>query len=303
MFKSALSNYFGFNKRQRNGLFVLLLISFLLLVIRIVYPYFIQPDDIVVLNLPLVERQLDSSVASSSKKYEPSGYDSKPSTNQLFVFDPNTVSFEQLLALGFNEKNAGVFLKFRNRGFVFKQKEDLKKVYGVSDYLYGKLEPYIKIEPKIKSKAIVTVTAQTVIDQATKAAARPAIKVELNSADSLALLTIPGIGPVFAKRIIKYRSILGGYVSVDQLKEVYGFTAETFDKTHSYFSVNADNIKKINLNTDDFKTINRHPYLGYERTKTIFNQRRIKPLTPADLESILNDPALYRKLLSYLVFD
>src|SRR5665647_1059817 len=50
-------------------------------------------------------------------------------------------------------------------------------------------------------------------------------RLDLNSADSLHLLEIPGIGPVFASRIIRYRTLLGGYYAVDQLREVYGMRA------------------------------------------------------------------------------
>ena len=64
----------------------------------------------------------------------------------LFFFNPNTVSYEQLLQLGFKEKTAVTFIKYRSKGFTFKQKEDLKKVYGLNESLYSAIEPYIQIE-------------------------------------------------------------------------------------------------------------------------------------------------------------
>jgi DNA uptake protein ComE-like DNA-binding protein len=300
--KFSLQNYFGFNKKQRNGLFVLMLVSFSLLVIRLVYPYFIKRDDIVILNLPMEERRLDSAIAHAPKKPYTNSYSKETTTSKLFNFDPNTVSLEQLIALGFKEKNAAIFVKFRNRGFIFKKKEDLKKVYGISDYLYTKLEPYIVIGGLAKNVP-ESINENAPLEIPAKAKTVTVTKVELNGADSLTLVGLPGIGPVFAKRIIKYRNILGGYISIDQLKEVYGFTEEVFNKTHSNFTVDASGIKKINLNTDDFKTINRHPYLGYEMAKLICNQRRAKPITAADLEGMMIKPELYQKLLPYLVFD
>ena len=301
MVSSFLNNYFGFNKQQRSGLLVLAVISFVLLVIRIIYPYFITPANISIQSLPLVERKVDSAYTNSQNQFSTNFSDTKTQLN-LFVFDPNTISFNQLLQLGFKEKTAKTFLKFRERGFVFKEKKDLQKVYGISDATYKQLEPYILIETKNKNEPTHFTENKNVIpatlskNQATKV-------VELNSADSLILLDIKGIGPSFAKRILKYRSLLGGYVNIEQLKEVYGFTDELYEKVKSNFTVNTSSIKKIDLNKDDFKTINKHPYLSYELTKSIFDWRKKTVITTTNLKDIINDAAVYNKLLPYLIFD
>lgn len=295
-----LQNYFGFNKQQRNGLYVLVLISFLLLVIRIAYPYFIERDDITILNLPLVERHLDSAVENSQKKQKYRDLTAGARKSRFFDFDPNTVTAEQLELLGFSEKQSRAFINYRSKGVVFKRKEDLKKVYVVSDFLYARLESHIKI--KIPESASVNEQTVRIINEAKKVKF-PLLKLELNSADSIALVALPGIGPVFAKRIIKYRSMLRGYVLEEQLMEVYGFTEETYEKTHSYFSINTSLVKKINPNTDDFKTITRHPYLGYEVAKLICNRRRNETITPQIMEELLNDPSRYSKVLPYLSFE
>lgn len=284
--KTFLQSYFGFNREQRNGLLVLLFVSFILLVIRIVYPYSIRPDkNIVISNLPLYERMLD----------EPSGENSPQNKINLFVFNPNTVNYEQLLQLGFTEKAARTFLKYRSKGFVFKQKKDLQKIYGISPELFEKLEPYILI-PNNKQERETRNSQQVTAKQQQK-------KLELNSADSLQLLELKGIGPSYAKRILKYRSVLGGYVSVEQLKEVYGFTEELFDQVKPYVWADSTLVKKIKINDDDFKTVNKHPYITYELCKTIFDWRRKSVITSTNLKDILNDDALYTKILPYLVFE
>ncbi|MES2680087.1 MAG: helix-hairpin-helix domain-containing protein [Bacteroidota bacterium] len=295
-----IKNYFGFNRQQRNGLFVLLLISFFLLVARLLLPLFITPADIRVENLPLIERKLDSAV-QRSKKFTRRDYYTAYKKNELFVFDPNTVSFKQLLQLGFSEKKAGTFLKFRERGFIFKEKKDLQKVYGISTQFYETLEPYILIAGKnVNPKTVIKTPPSHKEPQQKK---QNPVMVELNSADSAALEALPGIGVAFARRILKYRNVLGGYVSADQLKEVYGFNEELFEKVKSSVTVNATLVKKINLNKDDFKTINKHPYLSYELTKAIFNYRRKNPVNTGNLKEILADEALYQKLLPYLLFE
>lgn len=300
MLKSFLNNYFGFSRQQRNGLFVLICISLLLLLIRLTYPSFIKSDPIVLLNLPLAERKLDSSnqVSLSHKKSK-----NRPETKSktLFAFDPNTVHLDQLLQLGFPEKTAQIFLKFRNKGFVFKQKQDLQKVFGVSPSLYASLEPYILIgkvsNPKQQSgepsqKQVTPVSPKQTQQQ-----------IELNSADSLSLITLKGIGAVYTKRILKYRALLGGFVSVSQLKEVYGFSEEMYQAVSPQVYVDAGKIQKLNLNKDDFKRINKHPYLSYELTKSIFDWRKKTNINSTNLKGLLNDDPLYQKLLPYLVFD
>ena len=297
--KNILDNYFGFNKQQRRGLLVLCSICLALTVIRLGYPYFIDKGPINVQNLPLIERKLDSAEQNNSysKKYN----NAENPKGKLFVFDPNTISYAELLTLGFKEKTAGIFVKFRNKGFVFKQKQDLKKVYGITDNFYDRLEPYILLKNNFaENKTKPEASSETLIAVKTKTA--PNKITELNGADSLALLEINGIGPAFAKRILKYRGLLGGFIKPEQLKEVYGFTEEMYDKIRTQVSVNASFIKKINLRKDDFKAINKHPYLSYELTKSIFDFKRKTNITKDNLGGILNDELLLQKLLPYLEF-
>ncbi len=296
-----INNYFGFNKQQRNGLLILCCVSFILLLVRIFYPYFIVPKKIIVKNLPLIESKIDSAYEQSKNKFS-KNYNEKINKSQLFVFNPNTVTVAELIKLGFREKTAGTFIKYRDRGFKFKQKEDLKKIYGVSDYLYNILEPYILID--LKSNTITIENKNEIgAKQFTEKKSFSKKVVELNNCDSLELLDLKGIGPSYAKRILKYRSMMGGFVTVEQLKEVYGFTDELYADIKPFVKVNAELIKKININGDDFKTINKHPYLSYELTKQIFNFKRKTPITKDNFKEVLNDDAVYTKVLAYINFD
>lgn len=299
MVKRFLNSYFGFHKQQRNGLFLLISISFFLLIVRISYPYFIKPDPIQVFNLPLIERQLDSS-AHADKPFPKDENVTVNRVQKLFVFDPNKVTPEQLTELGFSKKTCAVFMKFRNKGFVFKHKTDLKKVYGVNDDFYAQLEPYIVLDKEIKTEKETKLKEENAT--AVIFGKNVQQKVELNGADSLQLISINGIGNTYARRILKYRSLLGGYISVDQLKEVYGFNEDLYLKVKDHFSVNAANIQKLNLNTDEFKVINKHPYITYEICKSIFDWRRKTAITATNLKDILHDEVLYHKLMPYLNF-
>lgn len=298
---NVIKSYFGFNRQQRNGLYVLMLISLLLLLVRIVYPYCMRPGKIIVQNLPLIEKQLENNSALSHKITQKK-FSAKGKPTQLFEFDPNTVSAYDLMRLGFSEKKAATFIRFRERGFVFREKKDLQKVYGVSRHLYDNLEPYIVIRAKYNKD-------QAAVHQAKPATNRPDVHytkapiVELNTADSAVIETLNGIGPAFSKRIIKYRSMLGGFTGKEQLLEVYGFKEELYEKIKNSVTVDAAKVKKINLNTGDFKTITRHPYIGFERTKTIFSFRKKTNITAANLNEVLKDSLSCAKLLPYLSFD
>lgn len=130
-----------------------------------------------------------------------------------------------------------------------------------------------------------------------------AYPIDINRADSAQLLPLPGIGPVFAGRIIKYRNLLGGYVSVDQLGEVYGISAETLDMIRGRITIDTSLICKMPLNHATFRELLRHPYLEYENVKAIVNYRDFKDTIRSFRElyenSILPDSLLHR-VLPYL---
>jgi len=283
-----LSDWFGFNKQQRNGLLVLCSVILLLFFVRISVSSFIKSQPILMAdfsNTPLPNTNSNLLINDTTAE------------NSFFVFNPNTVSEEQLIQLGFEKKTAHTFINYRNKGAHFNKKEDIKKVYGVSEELFLKIEPYILIDNENKK-------TYSGIHQEPKN--KKQIKVlELNSVDSIGLLPLPGIGPAFAKRIIKYRSLLGGYYSIEQLREVYGFTDSLFQVVKDYVKVDAALVTKIDLNTEDFKKLNSHPYISYEDTKTIFNYRRKNGVITKleHLKICISDEEQIKKLIPYLGFN
>ncbi len=288
-----LSAWFGFNKQQRNGLLVLCTIIVSLFFIRINISSFIKSDPILLADFSNTKLpQTNSGLLVS---------DSSSENNNLFVFNPNIVTKEQLVKLGFKEKTANTFINYRNKGAHFNKKEDVKKVYGVSDELYSKLEAYILIENENKSYKTNSQQEPIMIGIGTKKQIKV---VELNTVDSIGLLPLPGIGPAYAKRILKYRSLLGGFYSAEQLREVYGFTDSLFQIVKAYVRVDPSLVTKIDLNTEDFKKLNAHPYISYEDTKTIFNYRRKNGAitTLAHLRICISDEEQVKKIIPYLSF-
>ncbi|MBE6300736.1 MAG: helix-hairpin-helix domain-containing protein [Parabacteroides distasonis] len=100
--------------------------------------------------------------------------------------------------------------------------------------------------------------------------------VELNTTDTTVLKKIPGIGSTFARRIIKYRELLGGFHSVEQLAEVYGIDADRYEALTPWFRVDTTYIRPLEINTLPFSTLLKHPYLEYQQVKVILQLRKQK---------------------------
>lgn len=130
--------------------------------------------------------------------------------------------------------------------------------------------------------------------------------INLNAADSVDLLPLAGIGPVFAGRIIRYRNLLGGFTSVDQLYEVYGLKAETIKMINQHLVIDSLAIQKLHLDSISFSGLLRHPYLNLEDVKALMNYRdfqgRIGSLQELKENEILPDSILDR-ISPYLNFN
>jgi DNA uptake protein ComE-like DNA-binding protein len=101
-------------------------------------------------------------------------------------------------------------------------------------------------------------------------------KVELNTADTLTLKKVPGIGSVFARRIVKYRALLGGFYTVDQLRELYGMDEERYLALQTWFYTDTTFIAKLPVNFLPADSLAKHPYLNYRQARTLYQLRRQK---------------------------
>ena len=100
--------------------------------------------------------------------------------------------------------------------------------------------------------------------------------VDLNSADTTLLMQIAGIGRGYAKGIIRFRQQTGGFVSIDQLGEVYGMRQENLERIRPFCKVNTDLVKKIKVNMASVERLKGHPYLNFYQSRAIYELRRKK---------------------------
>jgi len=135
-------------------------------------------------------------------------------------------------------------------------------------------------------------------------AERPPLMIEINTADSAQLVKLYGIGPSFAGRILKYRGMLGGFFSIEQLLEVYGMDSVRYAGIQNNVKADTSLILAIDVNTAEFKTLLHHPYLDYETVKLICNYREYSgPITCSDtLRKVIGYDPMYEKVKPYIEY-
>jgi DNA uptake protein ComE-like DNA-binding protein len=265
-------SFFTLNKSEQRGIIFLLVIIILLVLFNWLSPYFISPkkSDFSGLN-----REVSQFVAAQ-KSFNDSLHlihlqnigkltpDQAVVKLHPFLFDPNRLTNSQWLKMGLTSRQVETIQHYLAKGGRFRRKEDLKKIYSLSGAEYRVLEPFVRI-------AHFEVSASGKSHRK-KQASR--MKVEINSADSAALVQKLLLPPWLARRILKYRTLLGGFYSSTQLREVYGMKTATFDAIQTFISTDTSKIKKTDLNTVTFKQLLHHPYIDYETTKKLVNFRR-----------------------------
>ena len=302
--KQQVKDYFTFSKKERRGIFVLLVIIFLIIVVYIILPY-LKKDQIV--DFTGFEKDIEAFEESqrksdSIKKVAQNKPYSSLKTSELtaeqkitpFEFNPNNLPPKKWKELGLTDKQIIIIKNYESKGGKFYKKEDLKKIYSISEDVFKILEPFIIIPEDSKRKDNIVEFSKEKAE---------ITMVELNSADETVLVQLKGIGPSFSKRIIKYRNMLGGFYKKEQLLEVYGMDKTRYNGFIASVEINPDLVKKINLNTATFKTILKHPYFDYNTTKLLIEYRAKQEqiISLDDLQEVMEiNDSLYNKISPYL---
>lgn len=294
--KEILRNYFTFNKRERNGALVLIFIIVLLLVYLTLSPSLVSDTKIdatafekaisVIADTETVATALPNNIPAiiSVDKAEPA-----PS---LFDFNPNGLSETDWKRLGLTTKQIKTIKNYEAKGGKFYSKADVKKMYCISDQLYQQLEKYIVIPVNEK------ITSHNPLPQA----------IELNTADSITLVKLKGVGPAFAKRILGYRKLLGGFYSDKQLLEVYGMDSAKHEMIlhNNRIEIEASKIEPLHINTANVDVLKKHPYIKFQLARLIVNYRlahgAYKSVDELKKLDLMNE-TLFLKLKNYITVD
>jgi DNA uptake protein ComE-like DNA-binding protein len=210
---------------------------------------------------------------------------------KLFRFDPNTAGKEELMMLGLSQGEASVIISYRNKGGKFRKASDLEKIYTLKKESYLRIRDCVMI-PSVKSLSHmiaetseinpgITDNLRSSVDSSQNLAYEPVNtrelvaqnKLELNSADSAELVSLPGIGPFFASRILEYRKRLGGFVFCEQLMEVYGIDNERYSIFNSRIWADSTKITRLKLAEATAEQLSANPYIGPYAARSIIKFR------------------------------
>jgi len=328
-FKRFVKDYFTFSRNERKGITILLILIFLMGITNKMIFYFEKPARIDI-NL------LDS--ASHKLGTVSDALNQKVVLRKLFQFNPNTIDSVALDSLDLPITVKSNLQKYRNSSGKFYSVADFKRIYGVTDSLYSRVEPYLFVESNtteqptvlgrpdlfmfdpnkatnrdfqrlgLSDQQITTIRNylskagsfrtkdeffkiyglsehQKIIlsdfikietnpeESPTKQELFKEVRIELNSADSIMLEQLPGIGNKLSKRIVKYRDILGGYNSLKQLYEVYGLNEQTIKGIEGLMTIDASKIRKLDLNFSDLSELSTHPYIRKNLAEKIIKFR------------------------------
>ena len=315
--KNLIKQYFSFNKRERSGIFILIFIIFILIILNYLLPLFSQNKQIDFSEfdkeIAVFEASQKAIQDSIKRVYSQKIYDNKKQKTIItekklnpFKFNPNNLPVKKWKELGLTENQIKVIKNYEKKGGKFYKKEDLKKIYSISEKQYNILETYIVIPENKKSKPKPEPEQKNIKEKSKNNLTKTnQIIIELNSADSSGLVKLPGIGPVFSQRIIKYRNLLGGFFSSEQLLEIYGFDSSRYFNILPFLKIDTASIKKLNINYASFKEILKHPYISFDFTKHIVNTRKKEKFST--FEQLKNTDyltdSLFSRLLPYLELE
>lgn len=206
-------------------------------------------------------------------------------------FDPNTYGVSDWMLLGLSEKQANILLKFSKRGFY--SNEDLKQVFVISDAFFAKIKDSL-VYP---SKPTFTPKSQET---------KKILIVELNTATEEELMNLKGIGAFFAKNIIKKRNELGGFISAEQLLEVWKMDQEKYELIKPQIKVDPNLLKSININEASAEELKKHPYVTWNVANSIVKMRMqngpYSDISGIKKSALINEE-LYQKLKPYLTVE
>lgn len=178
-------------------------------------------------------------------------------------FNPNEYTKAQWMALGLTEKQANVVLKFCR--YPLKSNEDLKRIFVIPEALYQR----IKDSTIYPNKSPQYIPTNQIITQAEKQPKR----INIGEIDSSKLVAIKGIGPFYAKMIMRYERALGGFYKKEQLLEVFKMNADTYDILCDKLDFSETHIRKISINKATAEELDHHPYLNRWQANSIIKMR------------------------------
>lgn len=278
MSANRLKAYFNFSKKERYGIMALMVMLAVLWFAPLLFVADEQPDEegYTLFRQDIEQLQQQAARYKQNEDSIEASYTSfaavsaiEPVSTTLFYFDPNTLSLAGWQQLGISGKTIQTIQNFTAKGGRFYKAEDMGKIYGLRKRDYERLLPYVRIaEKKAEQKKERSVEAVSY----TRAKYNVQV-IPVNTADTTALIALPGIGNKLANRIISFREKLGGFYTVEQIREVYGLSDSVFEQIKPYLQCDTGAVKKIDINTAGINELKAHPYIKYQVGNAVIQYR------------------------------
>lgn len=290
---AALKSLLHFSKDQKIGILILLTT---IIVLQLSY-YF--TDFSFSENVPKEEKEwlsLQSSLDTLKNEKKEVGY-------KMYPFNPNFITDFKGYKLGMKTEEIDRLLAFRKEGKFANSPEEFQQVTGVSDSLLNVISPYFKFPDWVTNKKSNYKEYKSNWKEFPK---KEALKVlDVNSSTKQDFVKIYGIGDAISDRIIAQRENLGGFVSMEQMTEIWGLSPEVITNLNKYFTINKlPNVKKININNASIKELGQFQYFKFPISKNIVTYRSMNgDLKIEDLSNIKGFPVDKIKIIAlYLEF-
>lgn len=257
-----IKSYFKFSPGQRTGVFLLFGI---IIVLQLVY-FFV---DVSALSNDSPEKEKWLSVQSQidSMKQQKRNYMPK-----IYPFNPNFISDYKGYKLGMSVLEIDRLLAFRKGNNYVNSRKEFQDVTKVSDSLLNAISPYFKFPDWVNNKKEFKDYKKYPNSAFVKK--EKTVVIDINRATQEDLIKIYGIGEAISIRILKLKESLGGFVSMEQMNDVWGLSPEVIENLNSHFKVSElPKLKKIDINNASIKELSQFPYFNYQLAKQIVTFR------------------------------
>ncbi|MFV5703507.1 ComEA family DNA-binding protein [Flavobacterium sp. XS2P12] len=258
----TMVTYFKFSREQRNG--VLLLFG-IIIVLQLIY--FFVDFSVVAKNYPEKQKWLSLQSQIDSMKTE-----NQTELPKIYLFNPNFITDYKGYKLGMSVEEIDRLLSFRKENKYVNSPKEFQSVTKVSDSLLNAIAPYFKFPDWVNNKK--EFKANKNYSNQAFAKKEKIVLIDINLATKEDLIKIYGIGEAISLRILKQKESLGGFVSMEQMKDVWGLSPEVIENLNTHFKVlTLPNLKKIDVNNASLKELSQFSYFRYALAKEIVTYR------------------------------
>ncbi|MCB9081459.1 MAG: helix-hairpin-helix domain-containing protein [Lewinellaceae bacterium] len=291
--KKHLIEFFYFSRPERRGIVVVLALGAL----GWLLPDWVSPSRPLAawtaLELQWIKASQDT-LGNAPMASRVTVVDTTPNPIKRFRIDPHQVDQDELVRWGVPLRLARTWVNYVAHGGRFFETNDLRKLYGMTDTLFAELAPWIILPDRTRASKKNPGGGQY------ENASSP---IDINQADSATWTTLRGIGPVLARRIVRFRDRLGGFSSIDQVGETYGLPDSVFQAFRSVLVLQTPHWGRIPINSASIEQLAAHPYCNYRQARAIVAYRETHQglASPEELWRIHGlDSSTVQRLLPYV---